>query len=113
MATTIRASPPPPPPKPVKTNLKQHIETNPFTDHNLNNNVGNHINNNHIPNNLPPSDEQVVMTPKGKTSNSTVILIERKLVEQIGDRAHVAGGDHRGIIINKEAVQGLNNSIFL
>jgi hypothetical protein len=40
----------------------------------------------------------------GKTQNSTVLLIERKLVEQVGDRVHVAGGDHTGIIINKDTV---------
>lgn len=55
---------------------------------------------------LPPEDEQVVMTPRGKTANSTVLLIERKLVQQVGDRTHVAGGDHRGIIINKDAASG-------
>lgn len=44
-----------------------------------------------------------MMTPRGKTANSTVLLIERKLVQQVGDRTHVAGGDHRGIIINKDA----------
>uniref|UniRef100_A0A1Q3FGE2 Winged helix-turn-helix domain-containing protein n=2 Tax=Culex tarsalis TaxID=7177 RepID=A0A1Q3FGE2_CULTA len=53
---------------------------------------------------VPPEDEQVVMTPRGKTANSTVLLIERKLVQQVGDRTHVAGGDHRGIIINKDTV---------
>lgn len=46
------------------------------------------------------------MTPRGKTSNSTVILIERKLVEEVSDRVHVAGGDHQGIIINKDVVKG-------
>ncbi|XP_067639492.1 uncharacterized protein [Eurosta solidaginis] len=50
--------------------------------------------------------EQVVMTPKGKTANSTVILIERKLVDEINERVHVAGGDHTGIIINKDTVSG-------
>lgn len=44
-----------------------------------------------------------MMTPRGKTASSTVLLIERKLVQQVGDRTHVAGGDHRGIIINKDA----------
>lgn len=57
---------------------------------------------------LPPADEQVVMTPRGKTANSTVLLIERKLVQQVGERTHVAGGDHRGIIINKDAAAGQN-----
>ncbi|XP_076257616.1 uncharacterized protein LOC143194790 isoform X1 [Rhynchophorus ferrugineus] len=46
--------------------------------------------------------EQVVMTPKGKTSNSTTILIERKKVNKTNDRMHIAGGEHTGIIINKE-----------
>ncbi|XP_053949615.1 uncharacterized protein LOC128857850 isoform X3 [Anastrepha ludens] len=56
----------------------------------------------------PPrtDQEQVVMTPKGKTANSTVILIERKLVDEINERVHVAGGDHTGIIINKDTVSG-------
>ncbi|XP_052849240.1 uncharacterized protein LOC128260348 isoform X4 [Drosophila gunungcola] len=54
----------------------------------------------------PPRTEQVVMTPRGKTANSTVILIERKLVGEINDRVHVAGGDHTGIIINKDTVAG-------
>ncbi|XP_034119031.1 uncharacterized protein LOC117578029 isoform X4 [Drosophila albomicans] len=54
----------------------------------------------------PPRTEQVVMTPRGKTANSTVILIERKLVDQINDRVHVAGGDHTGIIINKDTIAG-------
>lgn len=51
----------------------------------------------------PPGDqESVVMTPRGKTATSTVILIERQLVERIGERQHVAGGQHAGIIINKD-----------
>lgn len=54
----------------------------------------------------PPRTEQVVMTPRGKTANSTVILIERKLVDEINDRVHVAGGDHTGIIINKDTIAG-------
>ncbi|XP_017869610.1 PREDICTED: uncharacterized protein LOC108618204 isoform X3 [Drosophila arizonae] len=54
----------------------------------------------------PPRIEHVVMTPRGKTANSTVILIERKLVDEINDRVHVAGGDHTGIIINKDTVAG-------
>lgn len=89
--------PPPPPPKPkaYKTEV---------ADLNQNNN---HLNANH--NTLPPpEDEQVVMTPRGKTNNSTILLVERKLVERqedINDRAHIAGGDHKGIIINKELVK--------
>lgn len=50
------------------------------------------------------------MTPKGKTSNSTTLWIERKVVDDMtpGDNVHVAGGDHRGIIINKETVEGIS-----
>ncbi|KAK7045742.1 hypothetical protein SK128_003727 [Halocaridina rubra] len=42
------------------------------------------------------------MTPKGKTSNSTTIMIERrKMVTQDGN-VHVGGGQHSGIIVNKD-----------
>ncbi|KAL4707937.1 hypothetical protein ACJJTC_013728 [Scirpophaga incertulas] len=48
-------------------------------------------------------EEKVVMTPKCKTQNSTTLVIERKAVEaEASDKIHVAGGDHTGIIINKE-----------
>ncbi|KAM3967194.1 uncharacterized protein ACR2FA_011534 isoform 2-T2 [Aphomia sociella] len=50
-------------------------------------------------------DEKVVMTPKCKTATSTTLIIERKAVEaEASDKIHVAGGDHTGIIINKEKV---------
>lgn len=129
MAT--RASPPPPPPKPNKNYNKSspELKQKAFDEHqqnigNNNNNVenfynhtnnngnnGNTINNNINNNNYEsvPTNEQVVMTPRGKTSNSTIILIERKLVEEVSDRVHVAGGDHRGIIINKDTVKGKFN----
>lgn len=48
--------------------------------------------------------EQVVMTPKCKTENSTTLIIERRAVEQPNEKMHVAGGDHTGIVINKETV---------
>lgn len=54
----------------------------------------------------PAEQEQVVMTPKGKTANSTTIMIERKLIQTTNDKMHVAGGEHTGIIINKETVVG-------
>lgn len=54
----------------------------------------------------PTDQDQVVMTPKGKTSNSTTILIERKRIQKTNDKMHVAGGQHTGIIINKETVLG-------
>ncbi|CRL04253.1 CLUMA_CG017354, isoform A [Clunio marinus] len=127
--TRPRNSPPPPPPKPKSKSLynnngSDHQQT--LYEEQVNNNVENfyhqnnhnksngsnvNINNNNEDNldqfypSLPPKNEQVVMTPRGKTSNSTVILIERKLVEEVSDRVHVAGGDHQGIIINKDIVK--------
>lgn len=96
MATSL---PPPPPPKPIKPNQK--ISNNYVSSH-----TNNHNGNNNGTSCVPPlEEEKVVMTPRGKTSNSTIILIERKLVEEIGDRQHVAGGDHTGIIINKDALK--------
>lgn len=112
-----RSMPPPPPPKPHKSPIlngggadKGHIYTN------INNNNGPILPQNGKSSltapfsasnpSAPPEDEQVVMTPRGKTANSTVLLIERKLVQQVGDRTHVAGGDHRGIIINKDTSTG-------
>ncbi|XP_053603563.1 uncharacterized protein LOC128671256 isoform X2 [Plodia interpunctella] len=50
-------------------------------------------------------EEKVVMTPKCKTATSTTLVVERKAVEpEASDKIHVAGGDHTGIIINKEEV---------
>lgn len=42
------------------------------------------------------------MTPKCKTANSTVLLVERKLLDppKNGEDVHIAGGDHKGIVIN-------------
>lgn len=52
-------------------------------------------------------EEKVVMTPKCKTDCSTTLVVERKAVEaEASDKIHVAGGDHTGIIINKENVYG-------
>lgn len=118
--------PPPPPPKPHKSPTLNGADRGQIYQTN-NNNINNNNNNNGEPiqngggkisqtappfgasnPTLPPVDEQVVMTPRGKTANSTVLLIERKLVQQVGDRTHVAGGDHRGIIINKDAAAGQN-----
>lgn len=96
MATSL---PPPPPPKPIKPNQK--ISNNYVSSH-----TNNHNGNNNGTSCVPPlEEEKVVMTPRGKTSNSTIILIERKLVEEIGDRQHVGGGDHTGIIINKDVLK--------
>lgn len=54
--------------------------------------------------------EQVVMTPKGKTTNSTTLIIERRTVKQTNGNMHVAGGEHTGIVINKEVAAGKLNS---
>lgn len=51
--------------------------------------------------------EQVVMTPKAKTENSTTLIIERRRVQKTSDKMHVAGGEHTGIIINKETSSGI------
>lgn len=126
-------APPPPPPKPIKggsyangnANANGSLLANGSTMINGNNmntssNVmhvaahdsivynSNQKLNGRSPCHTPPRTdrEQVVMTPKGKTNNSTVILIERKLVDEVSDRVHVAGGDHTGIIINKDTVSG-------
>lgn len=50
--------------------------------------------------------EQVVMTPKGKTANSTTLMVERRSVKQANGNMHVAGGEHKGIVINKEVAIG-------
>lgn len=106
MASKVR---PPPPPKPKPSQLSP-------TKLNGNNGITSTQNGNghtspepiliSASTSIPPSldTESVVMTPRGKTANSTVILIERKLIDRVGDRQHVAGGDHTGIIINKDAL---------
>ncbi|KAI4494944.1 hypothetical protein M0804_001145 [Polistes exclamans] len=54
--------------------------------------------------------EHIVMTPKCKTGNSTTLIIERQALEPPtengNDNVHVAGGDHKGIVINKQAING-------
>lgn len=52
------------------------------------------------------------MTPKSKTAKSTTLIIERQALdppERINDQqdVHIAGGDHKGIVINKHAVAGI------
>lgn len=108
--------PPPPPPKPAQNGKNGHHSNS------------NHINspNNHYSSNnsldhnggtsslhlaVSQQEEQVVMTPRGKTATSTIILVERKLVERIDERVHVAGGDHTGIIINKDAVKDQKSQV--
>lgn len=103
--------PPPTAPKPIVKMAQNHNSLgNGYANNQLNySQNGNSNGNGHIE--VPPvSEEKVVMTPRGKTSNSTVILIERKLVDSINERQHVAGGDHTGIIINKDTVNGQQKS---
>lgn len=46
--------------------------------------------------------EQIIMTPKGKTATTTTLVVERKAIKQNDDsNLHVAGGEHKGIVINK------------
>ncbi|XP_055370770.1 uncharacterized protein LOC129605192 isoform X2 [Condylostylus longicornis] len=131
MSSRISANnhlPPPPPPKPVKTS-STNIDTTKYQNNvatnndYLNTNGSNDIANNSIANqngnglrncHTPPhiEREQVVMTPKSKTARTTIILIERKLVNHVHDRLHVAGGDHTGIIINKEQLKDQKSSRF-
>jgi hypothetical protein len=59
--------------------------------------------------------DHIVMTPKRKTSCSTTLAIERRAipneVETDKTKVYVAGGDHRGIVINKEVAQGMNHNM--
>lgn len=51
--------------------------------------------------------EYVVLTPKSKTGNSTILVVERCASKEQNNgknNAHVAGGEHHGIIVNKTAV---------
>ncbi|KAI4503638.1 hypothetical protein M0802_001041 [Mischocyttarus mexicanus] len=59
--------------------------------------------------------EHIVMTPKCKTGNSTTLIIERQALEPStengNDNVHVAGGDHKGIVINKQAINVTNGEV--
>ncbi|XP_003402170.2 uncharacterized protein LOC126926419 isoform X4 [Bombus affinis] len=60
--------------------------------------------------------EHIVMTPKCKTANSTTLVIERQALEPPTENGnennvHIAGGDHKGIVINKQAVAVTNGEI--
>lgn len=56
------------------------------------------------------------MTPKCKTANSTTLVIERKRQEVAVNKdqqdVHVAGGDHKGIVINKQMTGEMKFSTF-
>eukprot|EP00090_Calanus_glacialis_P045143 TRINITY_DN8213_c0_g1_i2.p1 TRINITY_DN8213_c0_g1~~TRINITY_DN8213_c0_g1_i2.p1 ORF type:complete len:565 (+),score=205.78 TRINITY_DN8213_c0_g1_i2:81-1775(+) len=60
---------------------------------------------------MADTEERIVMTPKKKTGNSTTLAMERKVIAQAGEKTkktslHVAGGEHSGIVINKEVEVG-------
>lgn len=60
--------------------------------------------------------EHIVMTPKCKTANSTTLVIERQALEPPTENGnennvHIAGGDHKGIVINKQAIAVTNGEI--
>lgn len=52
------------------------------------------------------------MTPKCKSAKSTTLIIERQASNPPSDKlngqdVHVAGGDHKGIVINKHTITGI------
>ncbi|XP_050100407.1 uncharacterized protein LOC126581030 isoform X2 [Anopheles aquasalis] len=96
--------PPPPPPKPTKQSAGESMGTSATIPAPTTGSWANGTKDDGTVAVAPRTldEEQVVMTPLGKTNTSTVLMIERKLVQAVGDRTHVAGGDHRGIIINKD-----------
>ncbi|XP_076637133.1 uncharacterized protein LOC143349622 isoform X2 [Colletes latitarsis] len=60
--------------------------------------------------------EHIVMTPKCKTANSTTLIIERQALESPAENenetnVHIAGGDHKGIVINKQAISVTNGEL--
>ncbi|KYN18202.1 hypothetical protein ALC57_09496, partial [Trachymyrmex cornetzi] len=60
--------------------------------------------------------EHIVMTPKCKTANSTTLIIERQALEPPAENGnennvHIAGGDHKGIVINKQVVAVTNGEV--
>ncbi|XP_011631920.1 uncharacterized protein LOC105423726 isoform X4 [Pogonomyrmex barbatus] len=60
--------------------------------------------------------EHIVMTPKCKTTNSTTLIIERQALDPPAENGnennvHVAGGDHKGIVINKQAATVINGEV--
>ncbi|XP_076162734.1 uncharacterized protein LOC143144322 isoform X2 [Ptiloglossa arizonensis] len=57
--------------------------------------------------------EHIVMSPKCKTANSTTLIIERQALEPPAENGnennvHIAGGDHKGIVINKQVIAVTN-----
>lgn len=59
---------------------------------------------------MDDTQERIVMTPRGKTANSTTIMVERRKVAAQEGNVHVGGGQHSGIIINKETRQEVEDT---
>ncbi|KAK8740453.1 hypothetical protein OTU49_002916 [Cherax quadricarinatus] len=55
-------------------------------------------------------EERIVMTPKGKTATSTTIMVERRKMAIQEGNVHVGGGQHSGIIINKDTRTDLEDT---
>ncbi|XP_054016260.1 uncharacterized protein LOC128896801 isoform X1 [Hylaeus anthracinus] len=60
--------------------------------------------------------EHIVMTPKCKTMNPMVLVIERQAIEPPAENGndnnvYIAGGDHKGIIVNKQTVAVANGEV--
>ncbi|XP_015589440.1 uncharacterized protein LOC107265026 isoform X1 [Cephus cinctus] len=59
--------------------------------------------------------EHIVMTPKCKTAKSTTLIIERQALDPPAENGneqnvHIAGGDHKGIVINKQTAAVANGA---
>jgi len=50
------------------------------------------------------AEEKIFMIPKVKTEKSTTLLIEKRDIDVVdkSDNLHVAGGDHAGLVIQKD-----------
>ncbi|XP_022657328.1 uncharacterized protein LOC111265973 isoform X2 [Varroa jacobsoni] len=59
----------------------------------------------------PEQEERIVMTPRKRGAGHTCIAVERVRVERVdtSQAVHVAGGQHQGIVINKENQCGDSN----
>lgn len=60
--------------------------------------------------------EHIVMTPKCKTANSTTLIIERQALKPPAENGnenniYIAGGDHKGIVINKQTMTVTNGIV--
>lgn len=54
------------------------------------------------------------MTTKNKTEKSTTIAMERRRVDSVdANKVHIAGGNHTGIIINKQITNGAGKKMLV